>query len=380
MKNEYHSITIGELEEKNPQHPGLKILIELVQVCYLAKVTDIHVPKEKDVKVRIEGEIRQLVGNSAERVLSYFTPGGQGFKHIRELLQFGATPSKTTVVRDPTNNFQIRCQFFQHEQNESITIRIQSTPPPDLMQILGRENTGLVTHLTNATGLVLVTGPIGAGKSTLAAAIAREWANHRRHVFTIEDPVEYDLSRTNGHVTQVSCTHKLTGIDGLFTFDEAIVHALRSDIDGLYIGETRSPTTLKTAMEFAGAREPVVTTFHAGSISDALVRAMTMATSVLDRDTAKLVLSQATHTILYVNLAYNGEGKPIPVVLSLPVGETSVKNVITEFDAKTIKSKIGDAMASGSQSRGFVNAAAAKRTAEAMGAKAATIEKALPPV
>ncbi|MFZ4683151.1 MAG: type IV pilus twitching motility protein PilT [Terrimicrobiaceae bacterium] len=117
------------------------------------------------------------------------------------------------------------------------------------------------------SGLVLVCGPTGSGKSTtLAAAI--EWMNSTmsRHVVTIEDPIEYLF-------TGRSClfTQREVGIDTP-SFAEGLRRSLRQNPDVIFVGEIRDALTATTAIQASETGHLVLATLHSSSCADAVER------------------------------------------------------------------------------------------------------------
>ena len=102
-------------------------------------------------------------------------------------------------------------------------------------------------------GVIVVTGPTGAGKTTTLYATLAEILTPEKSVVTVEDPVEYQIDG----VTQVQLNPKA----GLL-FSTALRSILRADPDIVLIGEVRDPDTAKIAMEAALSGHLVLTTLH----------------------------------------------------------------------------------------------------------------------
>jgi twitching motility protein PilT len=116
-------------------------------------------------------------------------------------------------------------------------------------------------------GLVLVGGPTGSGKSTTLAALVDEINRRdRRHIVTIEDPVEYEHVHQNSIVEQVEI-----GVDAP-DFPTALRAALRQAPDVIVVGEMRDPETMKIALAAAETGHLVLSTLHTTDVASTVSR------------------------------------------------------------------------------------------------------------
>jgi len=171
-------------------------------------------------------------------------------------------------------------------KNRVVDIRVSSLPAlygeKIVMRILERDkkqltidNLGiepedarrLETIIRNPTGLILVTGPTGSGKSSSLYAILNELNSDDVNIVTAEDPVEYKLDG----LTQVSCTAE-TGL----TFNAALRSFLRQDPDIIMVGEIRDSETADISLKAAMTGHLVLSTLHTNDAAGAINRLVNM--------------------------------------------------------------------------------------------------------
>jgi twitching motility protein PilT len=117
------------------------------------------------------------------------------------------------------------------------------------------------------TGLVVVSGPTGSGKSTTLAALIEEINTSRaRHIITLESPLEYVFTNRRSFIRQREIpTHSPS-------FEQAIVDALRENPDVLVIGEMRTPEVMRLTLNAAETGHLVLATLHSATSIEALSR------------------------------------------------------------------------------------------------------------
>jgi Tfp pilus assembly pilus retraction ATPase PilT len=119
------------------------------------------------------------------------------------------------------------------------------------------------------SGLILVAGRAGSGKSTFIASVLQHCITHFPiHVVTLEDPIEYLFNPQKGYATQ-----KEISFDSP-SFEEALRLCMREDPDVLFIGEVRDRETAITALNAAESGHLVFGTIHAGSNAGIVDRLM----------------------------------------------------------------------------------------------------------
>lgn len=125
-----------------------------------------------------------------------------------------------------------------------------------------------LTHISRERqGFFLVVGSVGQGKSTtLAAMIQQINSESKRHILTIEDPVEFHFDQDKSLIEQ-----REVGIDTA-SFNAALTHSLRQDIDVIMIGEMSDRNTMQTAVTAAETGHLVLATLHSNSAAQTIDR------------------------------------------------------------------------------------------------------------
>lgn len=164
-----------------------------------------------------------------------------------------------TLELDGSYNYEdkdrYRLNCYVDTNGYSVALRIIPKNIPTLETLWLSDN--VKTLCSKAKGLILVTWPTGAWKSTnLAAMIDYINSNFKKHIITIEDPVEFHFNSKQSLISQRelgSNTH---------SFSNAMKYVLREDPDVIMIGEMRDPETIKTAITLAETGHLVLSTLH----------------------------------------------------------------------------------------------------------------------
>jgi len=150
---------------------------------------------------------------------------------------------------------RFRTNLFQQRGEWCLSMRFVKTHVP------GFEELGLVPQIKQIAesprGIVLVAGATGCGKSTtLAAMIEHINSNFKKHIITLEDPIEYVFEDNQSVVEQ-----REIGLDTL-SFHRALIHVLRQDPDIIMIGEMRDDISFTAAMSASDTGHLVLSTVH----------------------------------------------------------------------------------------------------------------------
>lgn len=168
-----------------------------------------------------------------------------------------------------TKYTQCRLNCFKTDIGICYAIRILQSTVPTLESI--NAPISIANLCMQTSGLILICGATGAGKSTTMAAMI----NHinktaSKHILTIEDPIEYI------HKSDKSIINQREIVRDIADFETALISSLRQDPDVIMIGEILNPKVLELAINHALSGHLVISSFHAQNCMDAISRMLGM--------------------------------------------------------------------------------------------------------
>ena len=150
-------------------------------------------------------------------------------------------------------------------------------------------STLLAPEIKGGGGIILLSGPTGSGKTTTLYACVQQIDRRRKHVLTIEDPIEYELR----YSTQWQVR---PGVEG-GSFADLIRAAMRHDPDYIVIGEMRDADTVETSLRAAESGHTVISTVHADTALQTFERLRSLMPAERERSST-FTLSQQVRAIL----------------------------------------------------------------------------------
>jgi twitching motility protein PilT len=291
------------------------------------ELSDIHIRSNQPFAIRENGSIRTFPNDVITRtdIESYW-------KKCLDKAQFDyLTQNGDLDFAIVVDGQRFRVNGYYCSFGPSMVLRKIVTEIPNI------EKLGLPeaahTAITHKTGLVLVTGQTGSGKSTSLAAMIDQINTHRaENIITIEDPIEFVHPPKKSIISQRE-VGKDTG-----SFAKALKSALRQDPDILLVGEMRDLETISLALTAAETGHLVFGTLHASSAASTITRILdvfppaqkTQAQSML-AGSIRLVMSQQL-------LKRKGGGRV--GAHEIMTGTGAIRNLIREGKTEQIQSTL----------------------------------------
>ncbi len=252
------NIGMAEVLGSAEDAPIVRLLQSVFETALSRNVSDIHIePQESQlvIRFRIDGTM-QLQSTSDSKVVSAMVQRLKLMANLdiseRRLPQDGRFQfSVGTALVDvristlPTYYGESVVMRLLPQNTDRIRLHTLGLPPPILARLRGA--------LAAASGMVLVTGPTGSGKTTTLYSALAELNSPDRKIITVEDPVEYRLPGLN----QVQVNDKVD-----LTFARVLRSCLRQDPDVLLVGEMRDQETAEIGLRAALTGHLVLSTLH----------------------------------------------------------------------------------------------------------------------
>ncbi len=186
--------------------------------------------------------------------------------------------------------------------------------------------------LMQKTGLFLITGPCGSGKSSTLATLINARLKAPCHLITLEDPIEYLFSSPHSLIHQ-----REYGLD-FHDFSTALKGALRQDPDIIMVGEIRDAATMQAALTAAQTGHLVLSTLHTSSCTEAISRVEGFFES-RQRDLIRLDFSQCLLAIVAQRLLCGADNK-LHCAREIMLATPAVRNLIASGNLQQLTSQI----------------------------------------
>ena len=236
---------------------------------------------------------------------------------------------------------RFRTNIFQQRGTFAIAMRYVKTDIPSF------EELGLLQIVRKlaeaARGIVLVCGITGSGKSTtLAAMIQHINDNFRKHIITLEDPIEYVFTDKESVVEQ-----REIGLDTQ-SFGFGLKHVLRQDPDVIMVGEMRDAISFKAAIAAAETGHLVLSTMHTTDAGQSISRILDFFQPE-ERDQIRRQLASTIHAVICQRMVPTIAGSVTPA-MEILINNSTIKKLILDNKLE----KLGNAV-EGGRDDGMIN-------------------------
>ncbi len=236
---------------------------------------------------------------------------------------------------------RFRVNVYNQRQSLAIALRLIQSNPPDI-NALGLPP--IITSFCNYNrGLILVTGPTGSGKSTtLASMIDLINKTQKKHIITLEDPIEYLHRHKKCIVNQ-----REVGAD-TNDFSVGLRASLRQDPDIILVGEMRDLETISTAITAAETGHLVMSTLHTTGAAKTIDRIIDVFPP-FQQQQIRLQLSMTLIAVISQQLIVSTDHKSRVVAVEVLVANSAIRNLIRENKVHQIASSMQAASGTGMQ-------------------------------
>ena len=266
--NDILPMQMGNQSDSETTAPTIRFVNSVIERAVDERASDIHLePQDGEmvVRMRIDGALRKMLtvpANLQSTVISRLKiMGGMNISE-RRIPQDGRA-----MVRIRQHEIDLRISSMPTVYGEKIVLRLldksQQNITSETIGLTGEDLEKYEKLLKNSSGVILIVGPTGSGKSTTMCAMLRELSSEETNIMTLEDPVEYDIPGIN----QCQINEK-TGM----TFANGLRAILRQDPDIISVGEIRDGETGTIAIRSAITGHLVLSTLHTNDAVSAIDR------------------------------------------------------------------------------------------------------------
>jgi twitching motility protein PilT len=294
-------------------------IADLLVATFKNRASDLHLAPNSPPIMRVNGDILPLEmpalsADALKTMLHSIMNEAQRAEYERELeLDFSVSLGA---------EMRFRVNVFHNINGPAAVFRTIPTKVLSLDDIHAPEVLKKLCHLSK--GMILVTGPTGSGKSTTLAAMVDYINTHmKKHIITIEDPVEFV------HQSKQSLINQREVGGSTRSFARALKSTLREDPDVILVGEMRDLETIRLAMTAAETGHLVMATLHTNSAPKTVDRIIDVFPAS-EKDMVRAMLSVSLEAVIAQSLLKRADGMGRVAAHEILLGTPAVRNLIRE--------------------------------------------------
>ncbi len=287
-----------DLEKAAKEIPVIKVVDVLIKHAILERASDIHIEPQEEkiiIRYRVDGVLRDVMVLPID-----IAPGVVARIKVLSNLKLDEhrLPQDGRIkIENKDFKYSLRVSVLPVSEGEKIVMRLL----PENAEVVEIEKLGLEGEslekvkqsIKKKSGMILVTGPTGSGKTTTLYSLLKELNTTDVNIFTIEDPIEYRIPRIN----QAQINPKIG-----FTFASGLRSLVRQDPDILMVGEIRDNETAHLAINAALTGHLVLSTLHTTNASGAVSR-------LIDMDVEPFLVSSTVNIVIGQRLLRKIDGR-----------------------------------------------------------------------
>jgi general secretion pathway protein E len=261
-----------DLLDLTDEAPVIRLLNSILFQAVKERSSDIHIEpfeRELDVRFRIDGILYKMLSppKIVQEALTSRVKIMAGLNIAEKRLPQDGRFRVIVAGRDVDIRVSIIPTFFGERTVLRILDKQRGVLSLTDIGLGSRENSVMERLLTRTSGIILVTGPTGSGKTTTLYSALTRINSPDKNIITIEDPIEYQLPG----VGQIQVNPKID-----LTFANGLRSILRQDPDIIMVGEIRDAETAEIAMQASLTGHLVLSTLHTNDAATAITRLIDM--------------------------------------------------------------------------------------------------------
>jgi twitching motility protein PilT len=314
-------------------------IFALLELARSRQASDLHVEPGQGAALRVFTNVERIAGAEphADDVTAFLEATVDRVSRSR-LDKLGIADA--VYADERVGAVRIHASRGKHGPRLAIRLLARAIPP---LETLGLPDI-VESFTTVRSGLILVAGPTGSGKSTTVASILdRINATTSRHIVTFEDPIEYTHRWLRSVVTQYEIGRDVG------TYADGVRGALRADPNVLFIGELRGIETVTACLQAAESGHLVFAALHTPSEAAHAVNRIIGLFPAEEQDNARVRLADALRACIGLRLLPLRDGSGLRPAAEILIVQDAVRRLIREGATHQLRSTIASSRRDGMQ-------------------------------